>query len=537
MFFVAGYSAVISTLACLYAYRVPSDEVYDAFAIVLLSLVVTTNVTAHGLIVHDITQMNYLLVFTGVMPILAPTQRSAVVVQAIALAGAAILIARGVPPLSTQLAFLLFALTFCGWYSGGRVRNSRRVLELAQEQSDALRIAAQQSEHAKDEFWANVSHEIRTPLNGVLGVASVLAATRLAPRQKEMVDLIVRSGTTLQRLVDDILDLSKITEGGLELERRPFHLLTELQAATLIYTSAAAAKAVTLELSVEEDLVLLGDAVRFRQIISNLVSNAVKFTTAGAVRVQARSEPGDDARSTVLIVEVKDTGLGMSPEVLARVFERFRQADSSTTRLHGGTGLGLSIAAALAECMGGKLSAASTLGRGSVFTAKIPFEIAQSADLAPAMEATPAPAQSDRRLRVLLVEDHPVNRRVAMLMLSEDQFDVREAVDGREAVEAYEQEDFDLVLMDMQMPVMDGLEATRRIRALERETGRAPAPIVMLSANALPEQREQSRLAGCDAHVAKPVTPESLMAGIAEAMEARQAAATPCKNIAQAASK
>jgi signal transduction histidine kinase/AmiR/NasT family two-component response regulator len=537
MFYIAGYSAFVATIACLYAYRAPSEERYDAFAIVLLSLVVTINVTAHGMTVHDATQLNYLMVLLTVFPILAPTHRSAFAVQAIELVGVAVLILSNVPTLTTQLAFLISALTFCGWYCGGRVRNSRRVLELAQEQSDALRIAAQQSEHAKDEFWANVSHEIRTPLNGVLGVASVLAATRLAPRQKEMVDLIVRSGATLQRLVDDILDLSKITEGGLELERRPFQLLSELQAATLIYTTAAAAKAVTLELSVEEELVLLGDAVRFRQIISNLVSNAVKFTTAGTVGVRARAESSAGSRTLTLIVEVKDTGLGMSPEVLARVFERFRQADSSTTRLHGGTGLGLSIAAALTECMGGELSADSAPGRGSVFTVKIPFQIAQSADLTPAAESVPTRAQTDRRLRVLLVEDHPVNRRVALLMLDEDQFDVREAVDGREAVEAFEQEDFDLVLMDMQMPVMDGLEATRRIRALGRESGRAPVPIVMLSANALLDQREQSRLAGCDAHVAKPVTPDSLMAGIAAAMEGRQAAATPCKNIDQAASK
>ena len=521
MFAVASLSVAIGVVVRGLAKSRPIGGEFDEFAVVGLSSVVTMNVTSHGLLVHDATQLYYLVALLSAFPVLAPTSRSGLGVQASLLVGAILLLIGSTPPFTSQLTFILVAATFCGWYSGGRVRKSRMELEQARLAAERLKIAAEQSERAKTTFLANMSHEIRTPLNGVIGVSNLLMDTRLSKRQREMLELIVRSGDTLQRLVDDILDLSRIEEDRMDVVERPFNLLAELQAATLIYTGAAEAKGVKLRLQAERGVHLLGDGVRFRQIVSNIVSNAVKFTDAGVIDVTAIVvQRQDDSGLRDVTVQVKDTGGGIASEVLETIFDRFQQGDVSLSRPHGGAGLGLSIARALAKQMGGAISVESRVGEGSSFTVTLPFRVnsAQppqdvSAPISNSRDRTP-----DRRLKVLLAEDHPINRKVICLILNGADFDIVEAVNGQEAFDVFQTDRFDLVLMDMQMPGVDGLQATRLIRSYEASHRLAPTPVIMLSANALTEQREQSRQAGCDVHLAKPVTPTALLSCIFETL-------------------
>jgi len=382
--------------------------------------------------------------------------------------------------------------------------------------------AAEAANHAKSDFLANMSHEIRTPLNGVIGIADALSRTPLTPEQAEMVSLIRGSGNTLERLVTDILDVSKIEAGQLTLECRPFDLEEALEPIEVM-RARAQDKGLGLHVVRAPDArgMLIGDSTRIRQVLGNLLSNAVKFTAAGAVTVGIDLRPEDpDAPGEAhrLTITVEDTGVGFGADHAARLFERFNQADTSITRRFGGTGLGLSICRSLVELMGGEIEARSTPGAGSVFRFVVPLPRAASlADhdaRGPASVATPGPTP-ERSLRVLVAEDHPTNQRVVQLILASHGAEVELVADGAEAVAAFETGSFDVVLMDMQMPVMDGLSATRAIRDLEAASpGRARTPVVMLSANAMSEHRDQARAAGADSHIAKPITAASLLAGI-----------------------
>jgi PAS domain S-box-containing protein len=377
------------------------------------------------------------------------------------------------------------------------------------------KAAAEAANQAKSDFLANMSHEIRTPLNGVIGIVDALSRTNLDPVQAEMVALIAASGETLERLVSDILDVSKIEAGQLQLEARTFDLDEALAPALDIMRQRADDKGLEFRLQRGADArgAFVGDSTRIRQILTNLISNAVKFTHAGSVtvRVALTEAPDGDA---MLQVEVEDTGVGFDSDHASRLFQRFSQADASITRRFGGTGLGLSICHALTDMMGGRISACSTPGVGSRFSVHLP--LVRAAD--PAALAAPASAASDRPqrpLRVLLAEDHPTNQRVVQMILAGPQFDLVIVEDGARAIAAFEQGRFDLVLMDMQMPVMDGLTATRVIRAMEAErAANAHTPVIMLSANAMVEHRDQAREAGADSHVPKPITAASLLAGI-----------------------
>ncbi|GLK48144.1 hypothetical protein GCM10017620_11170 [Brevundimonas intermedia] len=379
------------------------------------------------------------------------------------------------------------------------------------------KAAAEAANQAKSDFLANMSHEIRTPLNGVIGIVDALSRTALDPVQAEMVALIAASGETLERLVSDILDVSKIEAGQLQLEARAFDLDEALAAALDIMRQRAEDKGLEFRVQRGADArgAFVGDSTRIRQILTNLISNAVKFTHAGSVTVRVALTEADDG-DAILQVEVEDTGVGFDSDHASRLFQRFSQADASITRRFGGTGLGLSICHALADMMGGRIAACSTPGVGSRFSVHLP--LVRAAD--PAALAVPAPASAvfdrpQRPLRVLLAEDHPTNQRVVQMILAGPQFELVIAEDGACAVAAFEQERFDLVLMDMQMPVMDGLTATRAIRALEAErAANAHTPVIMLSANAMAEHRDQAREAGADSHVPKPITAASLLAGI-----------------------
>lgn len=388
----------------------------------------------------------------------------------------------------------------------------------------AAKTAAEVASRAKSDFLANMSHEIRTPLNGVIGILDALKQTPLSPAQAEMVDLISASGVTLERLVSDILDVSKIEAGQLAIETRPFDLDEALGSPLEVMRLRAEEKGVAFKIERAADArgVFIGDSTRIRQILTNLLSNAVKFTREGGVTARILLTP-EQGGQTWLDIAIEDTGIGFDADHADRLFSRFSQADSSITRRFGGTGLGLSICHSLTEMMGGTIEAASTPGVGSRFNVRLPLTRAASLTDYDAQRRSVSPLDvlAQRPLRILLAEDHPINQRVVQLILADPSVELIIVDDGAQAVAAFENTRFDLVLMDMQMPGMDGLTATRAIRQLEASrAANAHTPIVMLSANAMAEHRAQALDAGADAHVPKPITAASLMASIRSVLAA-----------------
>ncbi|MBU1324984.1 MAG: response regulator [Alphaproteobacteria bacterium] len=373
------------------------------------------------------------------------------------------------------------------------------------------RDAAEAANAAKSLFLANMSHEIRTPLNGVIGLAQALGRTDLGPDQREMLELMQSSSRMLLTLLGDILDLARIESGRLSLEDEPFELKTAVREAADLYRASAAAKGLALVVDVCPECPdwVAGDVVRLKQVMCNLVSNAVKFTESGLIKLEAQCGPAVDGTPTLRIA-VSDTGIGFGPEQRDRLFGRFEQADGAITRRYGGSGLGLSICRQLAGMMGGALDAESEPGGGSTFLLTVPLRAAEApAAIDPDVVATP---EAGATVRVLLADDHPTNRKVVELILGAAAVQLTSVEDGAEAVAAYCAGTFDLVLMDMQMPVMDGLTATRAIREFECENDRPLTPIVMLTANALPEHVAAARAAGADKHLAKPFEAAELLA-------------------------
>ncbi len=377
---------------------------------------------------------------------------------------------------------------------------------------DAALKDARSASQAKGEFLANMSHEIRTPLNGVLGIAGALAMTSLTPEQREMVEIIESSGKTLQTLLSDVLDLSRIESGQLEIASEPFDLTVVAAQVGALFKEAAARKGLDFEVEIDPSLAGLwrGDPVRLRQILSNLVSNAIKFTDGGSVTVRVSS------KGRRVAFAVADTGIGFDEAFRQRLFGRFTQADASITRRFGGSGLGLSISKALAELMGGSLAASAELGQGATFRLALPLKRAVDEPDRQLSRASSPPLQPVREPLILLAEDHPTNRRVVEVILEGQPVRLVVVENGVQALTAAAAQDFDLILMDMQMPVMDGLAATREIRSHERKHGGRRSPICMLTANAMPEHVRQSRAAGADRHLAKPLSAQALLKLVAE---------------------
>jgi PAS domain S-box-containing protein len=410
----------------------------------------------------------------------------------------------------------------------------------------AARELAEQATQTKSQFLANMSHEIRTPLNGVIGVASAMARLDMPDRQRDMVELIKSSGETLERLLNDILDLSKIEAGKFDLLIDDFDLTREIEAASLLMAVRADEKGIGFKVDYGEFARghFRGDAVRIRQIVSNLASNAVKFTTEGEVciYVDVTEGAGLDAH---LVVAVHDTGIGFDKAAGQRLFGRFEQADGTITRNFGGTGLGLSICHAITEMMGGTISASSTPGKGSCFTASFPLLRSISlkdfdAGTFGLVDATQIDAdlvEDGAPLRLLIAEDHPINRKVVAMILEPYGTDITFANNGLEALAHFDAARFDAILMDMQMPEMDGLTAIRAIREREARLGLVRTPIAVLSANAMAEHVASSLNAGSDTHIAKPVTAQSLSSGIerlltlAEAFTYDQAPSPHCAKL------
>ena|GEM_PF-4309899 len=388
----------------------------------------------------------------------------------------------------------------------GRIAETVLAFRESQRQRAKLEQDAVAAERAKSVFLANVSHEIRTPLNGVIGAGSALAATPLSPEQRRMVDLIRASGRNVERLMSDILDVASLDAGDLKLELAVFDLIETIEAAIAPQRARAADKGLSLRLdfNAQTEGRFEGDPARLAQVTGNLTANAVKFTESGEVVVSIATLPTEVPSTRRLTIEVRDTGVGFDEALLPKLLQPFTQADGSLSRRHGGSGLGLPICKAIVELLGGTLEARSKRGVGSCFRFTVPLRLASQA--AP----VPANAPVERPARVLLVEDHEVNRAVVELLLAPLGVELVMACDGQEGIEAFEGDHFDLVLMDMQMPRVDGLAATRRLRDIEASRGEGRTPIIMLTANVGPEHQLAALAAGADAHLAKPIDRERL---------------------------
>ena len=394
---------------------------------------------------------------------------------------------------------------------------SRSSLRQARQRAQQGELAAESANAAKSTFLATMSHEIRTPLNGVLGMAQAMAGDELSDRQRDRLSVIHRSGEALLAILNDVLDLSKIEAGKLELEQLEFELAEVARGAYSAFTALANKKGLSFALDIEDARGrYMGDPTRLRQILYNLISNALKFTEQGEIRVTALRE-GD-----MLQLSVRDTGVGIPPESLSKLFAKFDQLDSSTTRRFGGTGLGLAICRELAELMGGEISVISDLGLGSTFILRAPLPWAGEEEAVGTVAET-MNVQPEIALRVLAAEDNAVNQLVLKTLLHQMGVDPTVVENGKEAVAAWEEGDWDVILMDIQMPVMDGLTATAAIRNLEADTGRPRTPIVALTANAMSHQVEQYIIAGMDGHVAKPIQAAELFAALTRAAVPEQA--------------
>jgi signal transduction histidine kinase/CheY-like chemotaxis protein len=406
------------------------------------------------------------------------------------------------------VVFLLSAAAFVFWQ--WRLSRDLRV----------ARRRAEDANRAKSEFLANMSHEIRTPLNGVVAMADALSRRTLAAAEQDMVSIIRSSGTTLERLLSDILDSAKIEAGQISVETAPFHLGDAVREIVALWRPRAQEKGIRLEVGFDPalEMIALGDVVRVRQILANLVSNALKFTTEGQVSLVVAPTPDGLVRFTV-----SDTGEGFDAEQRARIFGRFHQADGSITRRFGGTGLGLAISRDLAKLMGGHLDCHAVPGDGATFWFEIPLPPA-SAEAVIDRAAPSADLEEPGGLRILLADDHPANRKVIEVLLASADVTLVAVENGQEAVEAFRAGGIDLVLMDMQMPVMDGLAATAEIRRIEIEAGQGRTPILMLTANAMAEHVEAGRRAGADGHLAKPITTATLFDAIGRVLDPTRAA-------------
>ena len=427
---------------------------------------------------------------------------------------------------SIIIAMLLGVLVVGGVAWGVYLRRASQRLKDARGRAEA-------ANEAKSSFLAVMSHELRTPLNGMLGMAQALRGEALNARQREQVELMIDSGDTLLVLLNDILDLSKIEAGKLEIAPTAGELVGICSRLVGGYQPAAREKGVelTFTLAGEPPPMLLLDTVRVRQCLANLLSNALKFTVSGSVDVTLALAPDAPTGRTAVTLTVADTGIGMSAATLSKLFGAFTQADASTTRNFGGTGLGLNITRRLAQLMDGQILVDSREGEGSTFTLTFLVDVAAGAiasdAAAPAFGAAPSfgPKSEDEAMlsplhgrRVLVVDDHPVNRRVIKLFLTPFDCELVEVENGREALDELETEPFDLVLMDVNMPVMDGLEATRRLR---RDPRWRNLPVIALTADIMRTQIETCLEAGMDAHIAKPIDLRDLLSVMVQVLDKR----------------
>jgi PAS domain S-box-containing protein len=404
--------------------------------------------------------------------------------------------------------------TLQGVFAAARDVTEQKRVELELNEARAVAESASQT---KSDFLASMSHEIRTPMNAIMGIADLLAQTQLSATQDKYVKIFRRAGENLLNLINDILDLSKVEASQLELERTGFSLKEQTEIAIEMVTARAQEKGLTLTCDIAADVPdsVIGDPTRLRQILMNLLGNAIKFTASGTVSLRVDADH-DPLSPTSLRFSVCDTGIGIPDEKQARVFERFTQADSSTTRRFGGSGLGLTICKRLVELMGGRIWVDSKVAMGSTFSFALPLEVENSSPRADAITEGASSELSLAPLRILLTEDSPDNCTITLAYLEGTPYVVEVAENGASACDMFRAAKYDLVLMDRQMPIMDGLEATRTIRAWEDLNGRNPTPIIALTASALKGDREMCMAAGCTAFLTKPIRQAVLLQAIRE---------------------